>query len=113
MRAQRFQWWNLRMKKTGESGGTGELATIGARVSLPEARSTAEEVLSGQGRVGAEASPQGGAYVFAYHPYPGVSGSRALPADPIVTVTPLDHDHVRVQVAGVTVGARVRVRRDA
>lgn len=100
------------MKKARESDGTEKLATIGTLVSVAEARSTAEEVLSGQGRLGEEAGPQGGAYVFAYHPYPGVNGSRDLPDDPLVTVTPLDHDHVRVQVAGVTVGARVKVRKD-
>lgn len=80
-------------------------------VTVEEARSTAAEALSGQGRVGDAVSRQGGAYVFAYHPYAGVEGARDLEGA-LVTVTPLDRDHVRVQVAGVTVGARVRVRRN-
>jgi hypothetical protein len=61
--------------------------------------------------VGDVASRHGAAYVFAYHPYPGAAGARGLEGA-LVTVTPLDGDHVRVQVEGVTVSARVRVRRD-
>lgn len=80
-------------------------------VTEEEARRTAEEALSGWGRVGDAESGHGGAYVFAYHPYAGVEGARDLEGA-LVTVTPLDRDHVRVQVAGVTVSARVRVRRD-
>lgn len=79
-------------------------------VTVDEARRTAEEALEGEGRVGDVVSRHGAAYVFAYHPYPRVAGARALDGA-LVTVTPLDGDHVRVQVAGVTVGARVRVRR--
>jgi hypothetical protein len=80
-------------------------------VTMEEARSAAEEALSGRGRVGDAGSRHGGAYVFAYHPFAGVEGARELEGA-LVTVTPLDRDHVRVQVAGVTVSARVRVRRD-
>lgn len=80
-------------------------------VTVDEARRTAEEALEGEGRVGDVVSRLGAAYVFAYHPYPGAAGARGLEGA-LVTVTPLDGDHVRVQVAGVTVAARARVRRD-
>lgn len=80
-------------------------------VTVDEARRTAGEALKGEGRLGDVVSRHGAAYVFAYHPYPGAAGARGLEAA-LVTVTPLDGDHVRVQVAGVTVGARVWVRRD-
>lgn len=80
-------------------------------VTVDEARRTAEEALEGQGRVGDVVSRHGAGYVFAYHPYPGVAGARELDGA-LVTVTPLDGGHVRVQVAGVTVAARARVRRD-
>lgn len=79
-------------------------------VSEDEARRTAGDALEGRGRVGAVASRHGPAYVFEYHPYPG-AGART-PEGTLVTVTPLDGDHVRVQVAGVTVAARARVRRE-
>jgi hypothetical protein len=88
-----------------ETGVTDEL------VAVDEARRTAEEALNGEGRVGDVVSRHGAAYVFAYHPYPGAAGARGREGA-LVTVTPLDGDHVRVQVAGVTVSARARVRRD-
>jgi hypothetical protein len=81
------------------------------RVTAEEARRTAEEALRGEGRVGDVVSRHGAAYVFAYHPYPGAGGAR-YQEGALVTVTPLDGDHVRIQVAGVTVAARARVRRD-
>jgi hypothetical protein len=80
-------------------------------VTVDEARRTAEEALEGEGRVGDVVSRHGAAYVFAYLPYPGAAGARGLEGA-LVTVTPLDGDHVRVQVEGVTVSARARVRRD-
>ena len=78
-------------------------------VTAEEARRTAEEALQGEGRVGDVVSRHGSAYVFAYHPYPGADART--PEGALVTVTPLDGDHVRVQVAGVTVSARAEVRR--
>lgn len=81
------------------------------RVTVDEARRAAEEALEGEGLVGDVVSRHGAAYVFAYHPYPGAARARELEGA-LVTVTPLDADHVRVQVAGVTVSARARVRRD-
>jgi hypothetical protein len=78
------------------------------RVTADEARATAEMVLSGHGRVGDLPASVDGAYVFAYHPFPGSERARDLKGA-LVTVTPLDHDHVRVQVDGVTVSARARV----
>ena len=80
-------------------------------VTVDEARRTAEEALKGEGRVGDVVSRHGAAYVFEYHRYPGAAGARGLEGA-LVTVTPLDGDHVRVQVAGVTVAARAPVRRD-
>jgi hypothetical protein len=79
-------------------------------VTEEEARATAQEVLLDQGRLGDPASHHGGAYVFPYHPFPGGERAREL-EDALVTVTPLDGGHVRVQVAGVTVHARARVKR--
>lgn len=79
-------------------------------VTAEEARSTAQEVLAGEGRVGDLTACHGGAYVFAYHPFPGSQRARELEGA-LVTVTPLDRDTVRVQVAGVTVLARARVQR--
>ena len=79
-------------------------------VTEDEARATAQEVLIDQGRLGDPASRRGAAYVFPYHPFPGGERAREL-EDALVTVTPLDADHVRVQVAGVTVHARAPVRR--
>lgn len=83
----------------------------GEQVTAEEARRTAEEALQGEGRVGDAVSRHGAAYVFAYHPYPGAGGTRGQQGAP-VTVTLLDGDHVRIQVAGVTIAARARVRRD-
>jgi hypothetical protein len=40
-----------------------------------------------QGRLGDPASRHGGAYVFAYHPFPGGEREREL-EDALVTVTP-------------------------
>lgn len=77
-------------------------------VTADEAHSTAGEVLAGQGRVGDLDGSVGGAYVFAYHPFPGSERARELEGA-LVTVTPLDRDHVRVQVDGVTVSPRARV----
>lgn len=79
-------------------------------VTVDEARRAAGQALEGEGRVGDVVSRLGAAYVFAYHPYPGVAARELEGA--LVTVTPLDGDHVRVQVAGVTVSARAQVRRD-
>lgn len=85
-------------------------------VTEEEARETAGEILVGEGRVGALVSRAGGSFVFSFHPYPGASTYRAA-AGPHeedglpVLVTPLDGGHVRVQVSGVTVSARARVRR--
>lgn len=90
------------MKEPTESAHPTELVTA------EEARSTAELVLSGHGRVGDLPASVDGAYVFAYHPFPGSERARALEGA-LVTVTPLDRDHVRVQVDGVTVTARARV----
>lgn len=74
-----------------------------------EARATAAEVLLNQGREAA--SRHGGAYVFAYHPFPGSERAREL-KDSLVTVTPMDRLYARVQVAGAMVQARARVHRE-
>lgn len=86
------------------AAGTAELVTA------EEARSTAREVLIDQGHLGDLASRRGSAYVFRFHPFPGSERAREL-EDALVTVTPLDRSHVRVQVSGVTVCPRARVRR--
>jgi hypothetical protein len=79
-------------------------------VTEEEARATAQEALIDQGRLGDPASRHGGAYVFPYHPFAGGERAREL-ENALVTVTPVDREHVRVQVAGVTVCPRARVRR--
>jgi hypothetical protein len=89
------------VEQTGFAG-PGEAADL--------ARATAEAVLAGRGWIGAAVHDPGGAYVFSFHPFAG--GERTQELDgALVCVTPLDHDHVRVQLGGVTISARAVVRR--
>ena len=81
-------------------------------VTEQEARSTAQEVLVSEGRVGEGSRRVGAAYVFPYHPFAGIEGARELEGAP-VTVTPVDSGHVRVQVAGITICSRAPVQRSA
>lgn len=81
-----------------------------ARLNVKEARATAADVLGTEGRVGASQEAVGGAFVFEYLTFPGAERARELQGA-LVTVTLVDAEHARVQVAGVTVAARAPIAR--
>lgn len=85
-----------------------DAAQSAAVVTEAEARETAGEVLMGEGRVLDLLDRLGAGFVFRFDPF---TGAAARGPDARVLVTPLDGDHVRVQLGGTTVCARARVRR--